>query len=260
MKDLAQVSVGAVPRQGIVGQDEDDEAVTGIVLMRKGGNPSEVLTALKEKVAALNRSVLPKGVQVVPFYDRTWLIHTTLKTVFKNLLEGALLVTCVLYLFLGNVRAAGIVAVMLPLSFLATFMGLRLRGIPANLLSLGAMDFGIIVDGAVIVVANVGIRLTRDSWNTTVVTQKRTEYPSLEAPALSCGCAPLMTRAHLLRLACAFSVAIVSRVDIVVCQKFWVLHTRACEPAPFRMHEARRGPVPEKRRSEGATRSTAGVW
>ncbi len=111
VKDLAQVSVGAVPRQGIVGQDEDDEAVTGIVLMRKGENPSEVLTALKEKVAALNRSVLPKGVQVVSFYDRTWLIHTTLKTVFTNLLEGALLVTCVLYLFLGNVRAAGIVAV-----------------------------------------------------------------------------------------------------------------------------------------------------
>ncbi len=79
--------------------------------MRKGENPSEVLTALKEKVAALNRSVLPKGVQVVSFYDRTWLIHTTLKTVFTNLLEGALLVTCVLYLFLGNVRAAGIVAV-----------------------------------------------------------------------------------------------------------------------------------------------------
>jgi cobalt-zinc-cadmium resistance protein CzcA len=155
VKDLAQVSVGAVPRQGIVGQDEDDEVVTGIVLMRKGENPSEVLSALKEKVAALNHSVLPKGVQVVSFYDRTWLIHTTLSTVFTNLLEGALLVTCVLYLFLGNVRAAGIVAVMIPLSLLATFLGLRLRGIPANLLSLGAMDFGIIVDGAVIVVENV---------------------------------------------------------------------------------------------------------
>src|SRR2546421_1704056 len=127
--------------------------------MRKGENPSEVLTALKEKVAALNKSVLPKGVQVVPFYDRTWLIHTTLKTVFKNLLEGALLVTGVLFIFLGNVRAAAIVALMIPLSLLATFIGLTCRGIPANLLSLGAMDFGIIVDGAVIVVENVFRRL-----------------------------------------------------------------------------------------------------
>src|SRR5262249_18095273 len=86
--------------------------------------------------------------------------HTTLRTVFKNLLEGALLVTVVLYLFLGHLRAAGIVAVMIPLSLLATFLGLRLRGIPANLLSLGAMDFGIIVDGAVIVVENIFRRLS----------------------------------------------------------------------------------------------------
>src|SRR4029077_4467406 len=93
------------------------------------------------------------------FYDRSRLIDTTLSTVFRNLLEGALLVSVVLYLFLGNLRAAGIVAVMLPLSLLATFIGLTIRGIPANLLSLGAMDFGIIVDGAVIVVENVFRRL-----------------------------------------------------------------------------------------------------
>src|SRR5439155_22063308 len=85
----------------------------------------------------------------------TKLIETTLHTVFKNLLEGAILVAVVLYLFLGNLRAAGIVATIIPLSLLATFIGLRIRGIPANLLSLGAMDFGIIVDGAVIVVENV---------------------------------------------------------------------------------------------------------
>src|SRR5207302_7712582 len=86
---------------------------------------------------------------------RQWLIDTTLHTVFKNLVEGAMLVTLVLFLFLGNLRAAAIVAVVIPLSLLATFMGLTIRGIPANLLSLGAMDFGIIVDGAVIVVENV---------------------------------------------------------------------------------------------------------
>jgi cobalt-zinc-cadmium resistance protein CzcA len=123
--------------------------------MRKGENPSLVLAALKARVAALNASVLPKNIQIVPFYDRTTLIDTTLSTVFHNLAEGAILVTLVLYLFLGNFRAAGIVAIIIPLALLATFIGLRIRGIPANLLSLGAMDFGIIVDGAVIVMENI---------------------------------------------------------------------------------------------------------
>ena len=163
IKDIASVEIGSVPRQGITGQDKDDDVVTGIVLMRKGENPSEVLTALKEKIDSLNNTVLPKNVQIVPFYDRTWLIATTLKTVFRNLLEGALLVTFVLWLFLGNVRAALIVAVMIPISLLATFMGLTIKGIPANLLSLGAMDFGIIVDGAVIVVENIFRELSEHS-------------------------------------------------------------------------------------------------
>jgi cobalt-zinc-cadmium resistance protein CzcA len=155
IRDIGEVKVGAVPRQGIVGQDGDDEIVSGIVLMRKGENPSEVLKAVKARVEALNASILPKPARVAPFYDRTTLIDTTLTTVFKNLIEGALLVTIVLYVFLGNVRAAGIVASVIPLSLLATFIGLRTRGIPANLLSLGAMDFGIIVDGAVIVLENI---------------------------------------------------------------------------------------------------------
>jgi len=163
VRDIATVEVGAIPRQGVAGQDKEDDIVTGIVLMRKGENPSEVLKALKEKLGTLNASVLPKGVQIVPIYDRTWLIDTTLKTVFKNLLEGAVLVTVVLLLFLGNLRAALIVAVMIPLSLLATFTGLTIRGIPANLLSLGAMDFGIIVDGAVIVVENIFRKLSEHS-------------------------------------------------------------------------------------------------
>jgi cobalt-zinc-cadmium resistance protein CzcA len=158
--DIGEVRAGAVPRQGITGQDADDEAVTGVVLMRKGENPSEVLAALKQRVRTLNASMLPPGVQIVPFYDRTWLIGTTLHTVFTNLLEGAALVTVVLYLFLGSLRASAIVALMIPLSLLATFIGLTIRGIPANLLSLGAMDFGIIVDGAVIVVENIFRRLS----------------------------------------------------------------------------------------------------
>ena len=160
VRDVADVTVGAVPRQGVMGQDGEDDIVAGIVLMRKGENPSLVLTALKNKIESLNKSILPKGVEIVPYYDRTWLIHTTLKTVFKNLLEGAALVTFVLLLFLGNLRAAAIVALMIPLSLLATFIGLTWRGIPANLLSLGAMDFGIIVDGAVIVVEHVFRKLS----------------------------------------------------------------------------------------------------
>src|SRR5438876_11144492 len=128
--------------------------------MLKGENPSEVLKALKASVESLNATGLPRPARIVPFYDRTQLIDTTLTTVFRNLLEGALLVAIVLFLFLGNLRAAGIVAVVIPLSLLATFIGLRIRRIPVNLLSLGATDFGFIVDGAVIVLENVFRRLS----------------------------------------------------------------------------------------------------
>ncbi len=166
VKNVATVTISALPREGIVGQDAEPDIVNGIVLMRKGENPSDVLKAVKERVALLNRSILPQGVQLVPYYDRTWLIDTTLHTVFHNLAEGAMLVTLVLLLFLGNLRAAAIVAVMIPLSLLGTFLGLTWRGIPANLLSLGAMDFGIIVDGAVIVVENVIRRLSLTGHHT----------------------------------------------------------------------------------------------
>jgi heavy metal efflux system protein len=163
VKNLAQVAIGAVPRQGVAGQDDEDDVVTGVVLMRRGENPSVVLKAVKAKVDTLNHGGLPAGVKIVPIYDRTWLIGKTLTTVFGNLLEGALLVSFVLWVFLGNVRAALIVAATIPLALLATFLGLTWIGIPANLLSLGAMDFGIIVDGAVIVVENVFRKLTEET-------------------------------------------------------------------------------------------------
>ena len=159
IRDIAQVAVGAVPRLGVVGQDDDDDVVTGIVVMRKGENASVVLKGVKDKIAALNARELPAGVQIVPFYDRTWLMGKTLSTVFRNLVEGALLVSLVLYLFLSNLRASLAVVVVIPLALLATFLGLKLAGVPANLLSLGAMDFGIIVDGAVIVIENIMHRL-----------------------------------------------------------------------------------------------------
>jgi cobalt-zinc-cadmium resistance protein CzcA len=155
VQDVAQVVISAIPRQGIAGQDDEDDIVSGIVLMRKGENPSDVLERVKVRIGELNNRILPKGVKIVPYYDRSWLIGTTLHTVFHNLAEGAMLVAFVLLLFLGNLRAAFIVAILIPLSLLATFLGLSWRGIPANLLSLGAVDFGIIVDGAVIVVENV---------------------------------------------------------------------------------------------------------
>ena len=160
VKDIAQVAIGAVPRQGVAGQDDDDDVVTGVVLMRRGENPSEVLKAVRATIDQVNDTGLPAGVKVVPIYDRTWLIGKTLTTVFTNLVEGALLVSIVLWMFLGNLRAAAIVALTIPLALLATFLGLSFLGIPANLLSLGAMDFGIIVDGAVIVVENIFRKLT----------------------------------------------------------------------------------------------------
>ncbi len=159
VRDIARVEVGAVPRLGVVGQDGDDDVVTGIVVMRKGENASVVLKGVKNKIAELNARGLPQGVQIVPFYDRTWLMGKTLSTVFRNLVEGALLVSVVLYLFLSNLRASLAVVAVIPLALLATFLGLKILGVPANLLSLGAMDFGIIVDGAVIVVENIMHRL-----------------------------------------------------------------------------------------------------
>lgn len=165
IRDVAQIKLGAVPRLGITGQDQDDDAVIGIVIMRKGENASVVLKGVKDKIAQLNERGLPPGVKIVPFYDRTWLMGKTMTTVFHNLVEGALLVSLVLYLFLSNLRASLAVVVVIPLALLATFLGLKIMGVPANLLSLGAMDFGIIVDGAVIVIENIMHRLEKDSEN-----------------------------------------------------------------------------------------------
>ena len=161
VSDVAKVSIGEVPRLGTVGQDDDNDVVTGMVIMRRGENASEVLKRVKQRIAELNDRGLPPGVEIVPFYDRTWLMERTLRSVFGNLVEGALLVSLVLYIFLSNLRASLLVVMIIPLSLLATFLGLRIMGIPANLLSLGALDFGIIVDGAVIVIENIMHRLVQ---------------------------------------------------------------------------------------------------
>ena len=134
---------------------DDDDVVEGIVLMRKGAESDATLEAIHDKVKELNEHILPKGVQVVPFLDRSDLVHFTTHTVLHNLTEGIILVAIILFLFLGNVRGALIVAITIPFSLLFASICLDLRHIPANLLSLGALDFGMVVDGAVVMVENI---------------------------------------------------------------------------------------------------------
>ena len=154
VRDIGQVGIGNAIRLGVLGRDHEDDLVQGIVLMRKGENPGIVTEAVKAKAAAVQK-LLPAGVEMRPYYSRDRLVNTTVRTVLRNLIEGAALVVILLTLFLYNVRAALIVALTIPLSLLFAFIFMDLRGIPANLLSLGAIDFGIIVDGAVIMTENI---------------------------------------------------------------------------------------------------------
>jgi cobalt-zinc-cadmium resistance protein CzcA len=163
VRDVAEVSIGYAPRLGIVGWNDQDEVVEGTVLMRKYGNTLQTLRGVESKVAELNATgMLPKGYRLVPFYDRTELVHTTLRTVFENLGLGMLLVFLVLLFFLGNLPSAIIATLNIPLAMCGAFVLLHLTGIPANLLSLGALDFGIIIDSTVIVVENIYRHLTTD--------------------------------------------------------------------------------------------------
>jgi cobalt-zinc-cadmium resistance protein CzcA len=154
VRDIATVGVGPGLRLGKLGRDHEDDLVQGIVLMRRGENPGRVIEGVKAKVAEIQK-MLPAGVELRPYYSRDRLVKTTVTTVLTNLVEGAGLVIILLSLFLYNVRAAFIVALTIPLSLLFAFIFMDLRGIPANLLSLGAIDFGIIVDGAVIMTENI---------------------------------------------------------------------------------------------------------
>jgi len=166
--DLGRVLVGNQLRLGRVGmtqpvagkpfdQVDDDDVVQGIVLLRKGENALDVLKGVRQKVKEINRHDLPPGVEIVPHYDRTELIDRTLHTVRHNMIEGIGLVVAVLVLFLGieNFRSALVVALVVPLSLLGAFFLLDLQGVPANLISMGAIDFGIIVDSAVVIAENL---------------------------------------------------------------------------------------------------------
>ncbi len=156
VRDVADVKDGAAPRLGIVGKDVDPDVVQGIVLMRYGGDSLKTLAGVHEKVEQIRKyHLLPPGMTIEPYYDREHLVRLTTHTVIENLLVGMLLVTLVLWVFLGQARAAAIAAVNIPLALLAAFCGMIATGTPANLISLGAVDFGIIVDSTVIMVENI---------------------------------------------------------------------------------------------------------
>ena len=159
VKDIGQVTLGIAPRLGQFGIGRQNDAVEGVIMLRTGDKTQEVLKRVEAKTQELNTSILPKDVKVVPFYDRSDLVHQTIVTVESNLLRGMLLVVVVLIFFLYDVRSGLIVAVTIPLSLLFAFACLDLQNASANLLSIGAIDFGILVDAAVIMVENIYRRL-----------------------------------------------------------------------------------------------------
>ena len=159
VKNVATVKEASAPRVGQVGLDNNDDVVEGIVVMRKGENPSEVLKSVKEKIAELNTSILPSDVKMETFYDRDNLMAYCTETVKHNLMEGIILVTVIVFLFMADWRTTLIVAIIIPLSLLFAFLMLHLKGMSANLLSLGAIDFGIIIDGAVVMVEGIFVAL-----------------------------------------------------------------------------------------------------
>ena len=158
--DIGKVRIGTALQTGIFGLDSVTGGVEGIVLMRRGGNPSEVLEGVRSAVEDLNTTRLPKGVRIRPIYDRTELVNNTLRTVSRTLIEGLTIVFVTLLFFLGSFEAAALTALIIPLSLLFSFMCMWFYGIPASLLSLGALDFGIIVDGTLVMVEFIMRRMS----------------------------------------------------------------------------------------------------
>jgi cobalt-zinc-cadmium resistance protein CzcA len=161
IRDIATVEIGTQIRQGGVTQDGKGEVVTGIVMMLRGGNGREVISDIEERIESINSS-LPEGVEIEKFYDQSDLISRTTATISTNLVEGGMLVIVILLLMLGEISGALIVAMVIPLSMLFAFIGMREFGLAANLMSLGAIDFGMVVDGSVVMVENIIHRLQED--------------------------------------------------------------------------------------------------
>jgi cobalt-zinc-cadmium resistance protein CzcA len=155
VRDVGRVAIDHLEQTGIFSINDEKDSVEGIVVMRRGANPSETLDNIEAGVAELNGGGLPKGVVIKNFYNRRTLIHETLHTVFRNTAEGILLVVLVLFLFVGNPRVAAIVALTIPGALLFALTLMKLTGIPISLLSIGSIDFGVIVDGSIIVCENI---------------------------------------------------------------------------------------------------------
>ena len=161
VKHVAEVSISAKPRLGQVGLQDHDDLVQGIVIMLRGENPGEVIARLKERIADLNDRILPEDVKIEPFIDRTELVEATVKTVSKNLIEGIFLVSVIVFVFLFNWRTTLIVASVIPLAFLFAIVMLRIQGLPANLISMGAIDFGLLLEGTVVIVESVFVAMEK---------------------------------------------------------------------------------------------------
>ncbi|KGE16105.1 efflux RND transporter permease subunit [Sphingobacterium deserti] len=159
IKNVADVVVSNKPRLGQVGFDGDDDLVEGIVIMLRGENPSEVIENLQLKIAELNNRILPKGLKIETVIDRTKLVDNTVYTVSKNLIEGILLVSLIVFVFLYNWKSTLIVASVIPLSFLFAIVLLRIQGLPANLISMGSLDFGLLLEGTLVIVETVFVAL-----------------------------------------------------------------------------------------------------
>lgn len=163
VKQVATVDVSSKPRLGQVGLDDQNDVVQGIVVMLRGQNPGEVIKNVKAKIEELNGRILPAGVKIVPFLDRTTLVDTTVHTVVRNLAEGILLVSFVVFIFLFNWRTTLIVATVIPLSFLFAVIMLRIQGLPANLISMGALDFGLLLEGTLVIVEIIFVAMEKRS-------------------------------------------------------------------------------------------------
>lgn len=163
VKDVAKVQVSAKPRLGQVGFNDQDDVIQGIVVMLRGENPNEVIARVKDKIEELNERILPADVQIIPFLDRTTLVDSTVQTVLKNLIGGVVLVSLVVFIFLYNWRTTLIVASVIPLSFLFAITLLRIQGLPANLISMGALDFGLLLEGTLVIVESIFVGLEQRS-------------------------------------------------------------------------------------------------
>jgi cobalt-zinc-cadmium resistance protein CzcA len=159
VRNVAEVHESSMPRVGQAGLNHQGDTVEGIVVMRKGENPREVLVGVKAKIKELNEKILPKDVKMITFYDRDNLMDFTTHTVMHNLIEGIVLVTVIVLIFMADWRTTLIVSIIIPLSLLFAFLCLKMAGMSANLLSLGAVDFGIIIDGAVVMVEGLFVML-----------------------------------------------------------------------------------------------------